>query len=104
MTLHTIYHSFKWDGDWWDMSITYEVVSHYPGYSGDYYEPPSGPEYEFKIIHIDHDLPKGSTPEPIYPGLMNVVEEWFKSPEGHEKASQQADDDRSEYDADYYDD
>lgn len=95
MSLHTIYYCASWDGEDWDMSITYEVTSYTSSYDGDFYEPPHGASYEFKIVHIDHDLPKGSTPEPVADGLRKVVEEWFESSEGREKASEQADNDRA---------
>lgn len=104
MTQHTIYACISWDGEDWDMVIDYEVTSYSPGYAGDFYEPPSGSEYEFKIINISHDLPKGSTSEIVQDGLRNLVEIWFESDFGQEKASQQADDDRYDYDDDYYDD
>lgn len=95
MSLHTVCHSFEFDGEWWDMCVDFEVTSYWPPYDGDFYEPPHGASYEFKIVHIDHDLPKGSTPEPVADGLRKVVEEWFESSEGHEKASEQADNDRA---------
>lgn len=51
-----------------------------PGYAGDRYDPPHGPEWEFEINNIEMDLPRGVKPGPgdeLTPDEKAEVTAWF---------------------------
>jgi hypothetical protein len=63
-----------------DVWVEFTATMVSPGFAGDRYDPPHGPEWEFEIDDISVDLPRGMTPGPedqLTQAEKHEIEAWF---------------------------
>lgn len=78
-----------------DIWITFDARLVTPGGAATRTDPAYGHEWEFEIVSIDIDLPRGMKPPPgeeLTPEEQARIEEWFKGPEGQARAEEAAND------------
>ena len=73
--------------DGYDVIVDFDVSHYTPGYRGDFYEPPYGPEVEVEFVHAwidDRRAPELTEEE------LRAVRAWFESDVGQDNARQVA--------------
>lgn len=66
----------------WDVWIEFTATMVSPGFAGDRWDPPHGPEWELEIDGISLDLGLGQTPAPgeeLTGDERELVAEWFET-------------------------